>query len=79
MSSYSSCFDLLLRFELFRCGGAGRELFSFALGAPSDVGDPTGDLLLDVEGADRRERRRSFGDGGGPIALTLVITDRLGV
>ena len=40
----------------------------------SEVGEPAGDLLVDVDGAERLpERRGSFGEGGGPIVATLAI------
>lgn len=40
----------------------------------SEVGEPAGDLLADVEGAERLpERRGSFGEGGGPIVATFAI------
>ena len=48
--------------------------FSLGLGAPSAVGDPAGDLLVEVDGPERRpERRGSLGDGGGPMEATLAI------
>ncbi len=40
----------------------------------SEVGEPAGDLLVDVGGAERLpERRGSFGEGGGPIVATFAI------
>ena len=46
----------------------------FGGGAESDVGEPAGDLLEEVDGSERLpERRGSFGEGGGPIGETLAM------
>ena len=48
---------------------------SLDLGATSAVGEPSGDLLVEVEGPERRpERRGSLGEGGGPIEAMLAMT-----
>ena len=63
----------MVRFALLD-EGADRWALSFGLGPVSEVGDPAGDLLVEVEGPERRpERRGSFGDGGGPMEATLAI------
>ena len=73
-SSASSFFVRLVRPELLEDGSGGLCELSLGLGAVSVVGEPVGDLLVDVEGTERRpERRGSFGDGGGPIVATLAI------
>ena len=75
-SSTSSILARLLRPALLD-EGADRWGLSLGLGAVSEVGDPAGDLLVEVEGPERRpERRGSFGDGGGPMVATLAITER---
>ena len=75
MSSISSFLARLLRLELLDEGGAGFCVLSLDLGALSAVGDPAGDLLVDVDGPERRpERRGSFGEGGGPIEAMLAIS-----
>ena len=71
----------MLRLELLEEGREGLCALSFALGAASAVGDPAGDLLVDVDGPERRpERRGSFGEGGGPIeaALAIVVSIKRG-
>ena len=74
VSSVSSFFARLVRLELLEGGRGARCPFSFDLGAPSAVGDPAGDLLVEVDGPERRpERRGSLGEGGGPIEATLAI------
>lgn len=76
-SSSSSFFERLLLLELLEEGRGGRGGLSFGLGAFSVVGEPVGDLLVDVEGTERRpERRGSLGEGGGPIVATLAIVAR---
>lgn len=73
-SSRSSFLVRLLRLELLDEGSGGRGGLSFGLGAVSVVGEPVGDLLVEVEGTERRpERRGSLGEGGGPIVATLAI------
>ena len=72
-SSASSFLARLLRPELLD-EGAGRWGLSLGLGPVSEVGEPAGDLLVDVDGPERRpERRGSFGEGGGPIEAALAI------
>ena len=72
-SPASSFLARLLRPELLDVG-AGRWGLSLGLGSVSEVGEPAGDLLVEVEGPERRpERRGSFGDGGGPMEATLAI------
>lgn len=52
----------------------GRCELSFDLGAVSEVGEPAGDLLVEVDGTERLpERLGSLGDGGGPIVATFAI------
>lgn len=60
---------------LLDCEDVCRWLLSFVLGGGmSDVGDPAGDLLLEVDGAERLpERRGSLGEGGGPMLATPAI------
>lgn len=72
----SSFFVRLLRLELLDEGREGLCALSFDLGAVSAVGDPAGDLLVEVDGPERRpERRGSFGEGGGPIEAVLAIVE----
>ena len=73
-TSTSSCLVRFPLLKLFEEEREGRCELSLDLGAVSEVGEPAGDLLVEVDGTERLpERLGSLGDGGGPMVATFAI------
>ena len=72
-TSISSCFARFALLKLPVDARDGRCVLSLDLGAVSEVGEPAGDLLVEVDGTERLpERLGSLGDGGGPIPVSIA-------